>query len=106
MKLTSKQWNLIAMSLFAITVILSGICVYQLKLEKDNCIDAPLQYGARKLTEVNEAEFTCTCTLLSDKPNFISPIITFDQYGMEVEHFVSESKKYEYKFSKIEEMFD
>ncbi len=105
MKITTKQWNLILLIIFAINFILIFIVYYQLKLEKDNCIDDPLKYGARKLTEANRAEFSCTCTLLSDKPNFVSPIITFDQYGMDVEYVRGESKKYETNFSLIEGMF-
>ena len=106
MKLTTKQWNWILLIIFLINTILILVCVYQVKLEKDNCIDAPLIYGAKKLTEANKAEFSCTCTLMSNKPNFVSPIVTFDQYGLNVEHVTRESKSYEYNFSKVEEMFE
>ena len=96
---SQKQWNLLIISLFITTVILSGICVYQLKLKKDNCINNPLIYGARELSEVNRAEFSCTCSLISDKPNFISPIVKFDQHGMYVEHVTEQKENLKYNLS-------
>lgn len=105
MTLSTKQLNLIIISLFITTVVLSGICVYQLKLKKDNCINNPLIYGARELSEVNHAEFSCTCSLISDKPSFVSPIVKFDQYGIDVKHVTEEIEQREYDFSGIEEMF-
>lgn len=99
--MNQKQWNLLITSLFAITVILSGICIYQLKMEKDSCIRNPLIYGAKGLSESNNAEFSCTCSLAVK----VSPIVTFDQYGMDVKHIHGEGKNYEYNFSIIEDMF-
>lgn len=105
-KLTPKHWNRIVLGILVINFILIFIVFYQLKMEKDNCIDDPLIYGAKKLTEVNDAEFSCTCTLISESPLFISPIITFDRYGMNVKHVQGESKKYDSNISIIESMFE
>ncbi len=105
MKLTTKHWNLIAIGMCVVCFILIFICFYQLRMDKDNCISDPLIYGAKKVTEANNAEFSCTCTLISSKAGFISPIVRFDQYGLDVEHIKGESKYYESNTSIIESMF-
>ncbi len=105
MKLTTKHWNWIAMGMCVICFILIFICFYQLRMEEDTCISDPLIYGAKKVTEANNAEFFCTCRLISNKVDFISPIITFDQYGIDVKHVKGESKYYESNISIIESMF-
>ena len=99
--MNQKYWNILIFSLFLITTILVIVCVYQIKLQKESCIQDPLIYGARKLSEANNAEFSCTCYLAVE----ISPIITFNQYGMNVEHISVETRGYETNFSKIKDMF-
>jgi len=99
--MNQKYWNILIFSLFLITTILVIVATYQLRIQKDTCLRDPLIYGAKRLSEVNDAEFSCTCYL--DVP--ISPMVMFDQYGMNVEHTTKETRGYETNFSKIKDMF-
>lgn len=70
-----------------IVIILLGLVMLMLlnltitvKEESFLCLNDPLGYGAGKLSEANDADFSCTCGL--NKPN--SPIIYFDQEGKDI----------------------
>ncbi len=66
--------NLIVIALLAVVLLVLLNLTITVQEESFQCINDPLGYGALKLTEANNAEFSCTCTLA--KPG--SPIIYFD----------------------------
>lgn len=85
-----KIINYLLIVLLVINLILILIVSLQVKKAQEECLKDPLVYGARKIKESNNAEFSCSCGLAI--PN--SPIITFNS-----ERFNVESPKTEDSYS-------
>jgi len=83
--LTSKDKRVVITNIIVI-ILLAGVLITLLNLtgevkrESFQCMGDPLGYGAQKLSEVNGAELSCTCTLA--KPN--SPILFFDSTSKDI----------------------
>ena len=76
------RWLKFSILLFCIILILMGFAfgyIYNNYIS-DNCIGRPLSYGIEKLNDMNDAEFTCTCTGSSDS-KFIEPF-SFNKNGL------------------------
>lgn len=66
--------NVIVIILLSIVLVTLVNLTGKINKEGFQCINDPLGYGAGKLKQINNAEFSCTCGLA--KPN--SPILFFN----------------------------
>ncbi len=80
--------NKIIIFILLVNIILIGICLYQIKGKSTECINDPLIYGAKLLSESNNGEFSCNCYILpgEGEPSYISPKIFFNSQGIKVEY--------------------
>lgn len=97
MNLTS---NKVLISVLIFNIILIGFTAFFMNRAIDECLGDPLLYGAGKLSKLNNAEFSCSCSL--NKPN--SPLIFFDSKNMSVEYptSLSNSNNFNFDFSNVE----
>lgn len=72
--------NFVVIMLLGIVMLILLNLTFTVQEESFMCMSDPLGYGAKKLSEVNNAEFSCTCGLNTAS----SPIIFFNQYGKEI----------------------
>ena len=94
MNLTS---NRVLISVLIFNIILIGFVAFFMNRAIDECLGDPLLYGAEKLSKLNNAEFSCSCSL--NKPN--SPLIFFDSKNMSVE-YPNDVGKFNFDFSSVE----
>jgi hypothetical protein len=75
----SKEIKFMLLLLAVIICLLSIFVTIGLKISGDNsaCMRNPLIYGAKKLSENNDAEVLCRCSLL--KPNTYTLMFTADK---------------------------
>lgn len=83
--------------LFVVVISLLIYAVTIMKSDGVKCAKNPLNYGARELSRVNRAEFSCSCSL--DKPN--SPNIFFNSEMFNVDYPETGNYDYEFNFSII-----
>lgn len=92
--------NKILIIVLILNIILIGIIAFFMQGAVNKCLGDPLLYGAEKLSKLNNAEFSCSCSL--NKPN--SPLIFFDSKNMSVEYptSLSNSNNFNFDFSNVE----
>lgn len=93
MEKLNKRDKRILVSNFVVVVLLGIVLMVLLNLtitvdeEGFSCLNDPLGYGAEKLTERNDAEFSCICHLAKEN----SPTIYFDSQGKNIQYPKSSS---------------
>lgn len=80
-KLKRKKLSKWDMAIIVLLLVISTMA-FLLYLKTNECMTHPLVYGAQQYTELNSAEFSCTCLL--DVPN--SPVIKVNPREMTVEN--------------------
>lgn len=90
--------DVVLMFVIMVAILLLFYDVTSHKDEKSLCVQNPLNYGAERLTKINNAEFSCTCTLNISN----SPIIYFDRKNFTVERpYNKDAISIDINFSKL-----
>jgi len=86
-----KTFDWIIFVSLLLCIILLFICMIQIKGRQGDCVRNPMVYGARKLSELNDAEFSCTCSIAK----IGSPIIKINSNEMKVERLYHQINSWE-----------